>query len=75
MLQTAAAQPFGHVTVFVPVQLRLEMPNACGSGQRRRTLRASIRPTRAAQARAGEIEGNRISSATRLSSSTKMPAR
>jgi hypothetical protein len=35
----------------------------------------SIRPTRAAQARAGEIEGNRLSSATRLSSSTKMPAR
>ena len=25
-LRTAAAQPFGHVTVVVPVRLRLEMP-------------------------------------------------
>jgi len=45
MLQTAAAQPFGHVTVFVPVRLRLEMPHACESGQRRRTSRASVDPT------------------------------
>jgi hypothetical protein len=43
MLQTAAAQRFGHVTIFVPVRLRLEMPHASESGQRRRTLRASVR--------------------------------
>ena len=50
MLQTAAAQPFGHVTIFVPVRLRLEMPRACESGQRRRTLRASVDPTEAREA-------------------------
>jgi hypothetical protein len=28
--------------VFVPIRLRHEMPHACESGQRRRTLRASV---------------------------------